>query len=216
LGDGTPPTAAQLHSHARSYYSPERSRHYDTAVAEVAALGLAANIITFIDFGFRVVSQARNVRDSFHGTTAEARELDLILQDVEKLNEAVLNHQNTRKKLTQDEERLLEMARECKKLATQLRESLNPLKMRDGRSKSMESMRVVISSFLHERSIMSLQKRPETLETRVRSNLASALQGYVPISGWFFELSSLALVEKRPQRSYHQTAGRHPARVCPI
>jgi hypothetical protein len=166
LGDATSPTTAQLHNHARSYYSPERFRHYDTTIAEVAALGLAANIITFIHFGFRVVSQARNVRDSSYGTTTEDWELDLILQDVEKLNEAVLNHQTPGKKLTQNEERLPEMVRECKRLVTQLRESLNALKMRDGRSKSMESVRVVISSFLHERSIMSLQEKARGLEDK--------------------------------------------------
>jgi hypothetical protein len=48
----------------------------------LAILGLAANIISFIDFAFKVVAETRNIRDHSQSTTTEIRELELIVEDV--------------------------------------------------------------------------------------------------------------------------------------
>jgi len=60
----------------------------------LALLGLASNILSFIEFGHRVVKETQCVRDSLHGTTVEAHELELIVEDVEKSNEMMIRENN--------------------------------------------------------------------------------------------------------------------------
>jgi hypothetical protein len=146
----------------------------------LTALGLVANIITFVEFGFRVLSQARDIRDSVHGSTADTRELEMILEDVRSSNDDVLLHrQATGQALTPDENRIVDMARQCHGLAMQLDEKIRDLKVRDGRSKTRESLRIVLLSLWYQKDIDGLQKRLEIFDARVRRNLASALQRYI-------------------------------------
>ncbi|KAI4694174.1 uncharacterized protein J4E84_002756 [Alternaria hordeiaustralica] len=66
----------------------------------LAIIGLVSNIISFIDFGIKFASGARNVRDSVHGTTAEVRELELIVEDVKRYHERVKKQQASGQKLS--------------------------------------------------------------------------------------------------------------------
>jgi hypothetical protein len=48
----------------------------------LAVVRLASNIVSFVDFGLRAVSEVRSIRNWIHGTTAETQELELIVDDV--------------------------------------------------------------------------------------------------------------------------------------
>ncbi|KAI0975368.1 hypothetical protein F4678DRAFT_420102 [Xylaria arbuscula] len=142
-----------------------------------ALIGLVSGIITFIDFGFKIVAEFKNVRDSIHGTTAEAHELRMIIDDVRNLNEQVKRQQLSRKDLSPDESRILDMVVECEKVATELLQAMNRLKRRDGaRSKILESARVAVRSFLKQEEIQALLSRLRLLSKHIREYLAGALQ----------------------------------------
>ncbi|KAJ8126063.1 hypothetical protein O1611_g7575 [Lasiodiplodia mahajangana] len=142
-----------------------------------ALIGLVSGIITFIDFGLKIVSEIKNVRDSVHGTTAEAHELGMIIDDVRHLNEQVKGQQLPGTDLLPDRLRMLAMVEECEKLASQLVEVTNTLKRRDGtRSKTLESARVAVRSFLKQDEIQALRSRLDHLNKHIREYLAGALQ----------------------------------------
>jgi len=143
----------------------------------VTIIGLVASILTFIDFGLKVVSGTRNVHDSAHGTTAEVRELDLIVADVRSSNDMVKKQQLSGRKLSEDEQQILAMVAECEKLVGELSKVISKLKVRaDARSKTLESARVFTRSFLKQGDIQALRTRLDKLDERIRRNIESAMQ----------------------------------------
>ncbi|KAI2631192.1 hypothetical protein GGS21DRAFT_168574 [Xylaria nigripes] len=140
-------------------------------------IGLVSGIISFIDFGLKVVSEAKHVRDSAHGTTAEIHELDLIIDDVRCSNDQVKRQQSSRAELSRDEARILAMVTECEKLVGELRQAINKVKKRDGaRFKTLESARVAFHSLLKQDEIQILRSRLDNLDRQISKNVESLLQ----------------------------------------
>jgi hypothetical protein len=142
----------------------------------LAILGLAANIISFIDFAFKVVAETRSIRDYSQSTTTEIRELELIVEDVQHHDANVFRRNIPKLKLSQDELRILAMVQECERLAVELRVIIGTLKVREGRLRTMESGRVMFNSIWKRRNVEGLQKRLESLDQRIRYNVSRALQ----------------------------------------
>jgi hypothetical protein len=143
----------------------------------ITIISLVASILTFVDFGLKVVSGTRNVRDSAHGTTTEIRELDLIVEDVRSSNDLVKKQQWSGRKLSKDEQLILAMVAECENLVGELEKTIRKLKVRaDVRSKTLESARVFTQSFLKQGDIQALRTRLEKLDERVRRNIENAMQ----------------------------------------
>jgi len=115
----------------------------------ITIIGLVSSIITLVDFGLKAVSGTKNVRDSLHGTTAEVRELDLIVEEVRLSNDLVKKQQSSGQKLSNGELHILAMVAECDQLVGELRKTINTLKIRaTARSKTLESARVFTQTFL--------------------------------------------------------------------
>jgi hypothetical protein len=142
----------------------------------LALLGLAANIIAFVDFAFKVVAETRNLRDAHQSSTSEIRELDLIVQHVQDHNANRLRENIDGIKLSRDEKNVLAMVQECERLAAELKEIIGTLKVREGRLRTMESGRVAIRSVWKRKDLQSLQKRLESLDQRIRISVSHALQ----------------------------------------
>jgi len=147
----------------------------------LAIIGLVSNIISFIDFGIKFASGARNVRDSVHGTTAEVRELELIVEDVKRYHERVKKQQASGQKLSVHEDHILGMVQQCRDIAEELRKAIARLHVREGRSKTIESSRVLFQSFWKQRDIVSLRTRLEALDKRVRLNVEYIIQRYLSL-----------------------------------
>ena len=145
----------------------------------LAIIGLVSNILSFIDFGIKFVSGTRSVRDSLHGTTAELRELELIVEDVEKYNEQVEKQQASGQKLSGHEKRILEMVKQCRAISEELHKAIDRLHVRQGRSKTLESSRVFFQSFWRQRDIISLQTRLQSLDMHIRQNIERIIRRYV-------------------------------------
>ncbi|KAI4621947.1 hypothetical protein J4E80_004322 [Alternaria sp. BMP 0032] len=104
----------------------------------LAIIGLVSNVLSFIDFGTKFVSGTRNVRDSLYGTTAEVRELELIVEHVEKYHEQVERQQASGQRLSVHEQRILDMVRQCRAISGELHKAIKRLHVREGRSKTIE------------------------------------------------------------------------------
>ena len=145
----------------------------------LAIIGLVSNILSFIDFGIKFASGTRNVRDSAHGTTTEVRELELIVEDVEKYHEQVQKQQASGQKLSVHEKRILDMVRQCRTIAGELHKAIDRLHVREGRSKTLESSRVLFQSFWKQRDIISLRTRLQALDVHIRQNIEYIIRRYV-------------------------------------
>ena len=152
-----------------------RSPHPDMA-DPIAIIGLAASIITFIDFGTKIVSAAISLRDSPDGTIPEAEELNLIIQDIRSLSSGIQDKMPA-KAMSEDERRILLMVSKCNELSAELMRILDKLKIRDQSwSRTVEAVRVTLQVAWKKKDVESLQRRLRDLERSLRGSLNRALQ----------------------------------------
>jgi hypothetical protein len=143
----------------------------------LAVIGLVAGVVTFVDFGFKVVSSSRGVRNSLSGTTAEVGELDLIIEDIRASHDRIKSGTKGDQKLSDDENRILLMVKESESLYEQLRHTISKLEVRgDVRSKALETVRVAFQSMWKQSDLDVLANRLNRLDQRIRGNLVFALQ----------------------------------------
>ncbi|KAI0441725.1 hypothetical protein F4803DRAFT_407988 [Xylaria telfairii] len=140
-------------------------------------IGLVSGIISLAEFGFKIVSETKTVYDSVHGTTAEADELIMIINNVRHLHGQVKGQHLSNRKLSFDESNVLAMVEECDALANKLEDTIATLKRRNGTvSRTLESARVAFRSFSKHDEIQALKSRLDALDQHIRSYLYRALQ----------------------------------------
>ncbi|KAL1966174.1 hypothetical protein VTN77DRAFT_4726 [Rasamsonia byssochlamydoides] len=123
------------------------------------AIGLAGNIIAFIDFGFEVVSAAQEIYASKTGTTPENEHLDFLAGKVYSLVISLQNKKST-SQMTADERNLNDLAVECTRLSRDLLDMLKDLKARKAGS-IKESLRALWRSIWMKKEKNELEKRLE-------------------------------------------------------
>ena len=145
----------------------------------LAIIGLVSNILSFIDFGIKLASETRNVRDSLHDTTAEVRELEIVVEDVERYHEKVQKLQSHGQELSVHEKSILGMVKYCRNIAEDLHKIIERLHVRQGRSKTLESSRVLFQGLWKQRDIEALRARLDALDKRIRVNVEHIIRRYV-------------------------------------
>ncbi|KAF7577897.1 hypothetical protein PtrM4_021370 [Pyrenophora tritici-repentis] len=143
----------------------------------LAIIGLVTNIIAFIDFGLKVASGVRNVRESMHGTTADIHELELILADVRRYNDQIRDKKRLGRSLSKHEAAILAMVRECNNVAYELQKAIEKLKVRTWRSRTLENGRIAFQTLRKQRYIDSLRERLDSLDKRIRDNIKHLIRG---------------------------------------
>ncbi len=140
-------------------------------------IGLTSSIITFVDFGVKVVRLARSIREA-NGSAPEVQELDLIAEEIRVLSDGVLRRRSTPARgRSVDEDRMLAMAAECRNLAVELRALLATLTVRgEAWSKTMELGRVMIQTFRKKGDIEGIWKRLNKLDQALRDSVRRSLQ----------------------------------------
>jgi hypothetical protein len=146
-----------------------------------AVIGLAASILTFVDFGVKVIALARSIRDSQDGTIPEAKELESVVEHVRAFS-ASLREASGDNSLNRDEQRILMISAKCDKLAAELGDVLKKLRVRDKAwSKKIDTTRVIIQAMWKKKDIDSLRDRLGHLEHSLREALNHTLQQSVHI-----------------------------------
>ncbi|KAI8716496.1 hypothetical protein NCS52_00943700 [Fusarium sp. LHS14.1] len=107
-------------------------------------IGLVSSIVAFVDFSIKIVSAVKSARDSVHDTLPE---------------------------LSQGEKHIMAMATECERLACELGEIVQKLKIKDGaRFRTIESSRIALRVLRKGRDIEDLRRRIDNLDVRIRAN----------------------------------------------
>ncbi|KAH5096643.1 hypothetical protein HBI56_137370 [Parastagonospora nodorum] len=143
----------------------------------ISILGLVAGIITFVDFGYKVISGSKSARDSIQGRTPDVARLNKIVQEIRLMNAALVSQISGQRKPSPLEKHVIEMVQESEKLNLQLHKEIEKLTMRsETRFKHLESGRVALQSIRSHKSLQSLGKELLVLDHRVRSGIQMVLE----------------------------------------
>ncbi|KAI1418066.1 hypothetical protein F5Y13DRAFT_150473 [Hypoxylon sp. FL1857] len=106
------------------------------------AIGLAGNIITFLDFGYKLISTAKSIRTSASGASAYNDDLSYQTKQIQQLADNLKVSKST-SSLSKQELSLLQVASDCKRVSVELAKLLDKLKARNPGSKR-EALRATI------------------------------------------------------------------------
>jgi hypothetical protein len=83
------------------------------------AIGLASNIVQFVDFSWKLIAESRAIYKSSEGASEENLTLSAITNDVAKLSNAI--------RASSYDDQLEPMAKECTAIAKELSDALDKL-----------------------------------------------------------------------------------------
>jgi hypothetical protein len=86
-------------------------------------IGLAGNIVQFIDFSLKIVSKASEIRQSADGVLSENFDLEIVTKDLVAINARLgdsLQAPRVANDLTQEQRRLDDLRRHCAEVAYEL------------------------------------------------------------------------------------------------
>lgn len=121
----------------------------------LTAIGLAGNILAFIDFSYRVISGVNEVLSTPSGMTPENERLTVLVQDLNVVTHELITDIPAR---TENEKQLCALAANCHVLSGELSEILRRLKVGDKKSK-WEGLMVKWRSTRKEKEIDSIEQR---------------------------------------------------------
>jgi hypothetical protein len=121
-----------------------------------AAIGLASNIISFVDYSTKIVNGAREIYDSTSGMTQENKSLESIVSEMKELSSKLLPHTGSAR--SENEEALCRIAAECNIISDHILEHLSKTKPKDSKSKRDVLFAAVKNKF-REKERLELEKR---------------------------------------------------------
>lgn len=162
------------------------------------AIGLADNIINFIEFACKIVYGGYQILNSASGMTPENTTLSVLLDDLNAVTKGLLVDLPGPNR-TENEEELCRLAAACHELSMELAEVLSLLKVTDRRSR-WQSMKVKWRSIRKERNIEAIERRLSKFQSQILIRLHLMIRYVARLS------FSLPHVDKQQQRGKQQPA----------
>jgi hypothetical protein len=142
----------------------------------VSIVGLLSGAITFVEFGYKLVSGTKHIRESLNGRAQEMDELELKLEDVKTFYNAINAQIATGQTTLNNDTHMTKLVKECETLCGELRRLMGKLVVRkQTTSKTWESSRVAFRTLLKRKEIENLTKRLESLDQLVHRNIERTL-----------------------------------------
>ena len=104
----------------------------------ISAAGLASNVLSFIDFGIKVLAKTKEIHESYDGSLLEHREIRLAAERCGRLRHSIddsLSLLPVTESLTPAEIVLQDVAKECQDMAKEFCATLDGLAARSGQSR---------------------------------------------------------------------------------
>ena len=143
----------------------------------LTAIGLASNILSFIDFGVKVVSGAIEIHESTSGITEETRSTKTIVTEIRHFASKLQPPDHAQ--LTGDEKSLCTLANECDALAKQIIALIEKAEPKSPKSKSA-SLRAAVKTMWYESDRRKLEERL----SKCRGQLGLQLQYLTRLEGY--------------------------------
>jgi len=132
----------------------------------LSALGLASNVLQFIDFTSKLFSLASEVYHSANGASKETEELEVIIKHLQSLCEGVWQPlKDPGEKYPQDNG-LRELSRKCFEAGDELLQALQSLQMK-GTSKRWNSFCSALTTIWKQKDINKMRGRLESLKSEL-------------------------------------------------
>jgi hypothetical protein len=110
------------------------------------AIGLAGNIVQFVDFSIKIVSKASEIKQSTDGVLRENWDLEIVTKGLIAINARLKDSVHSPGiALTQEHHRLDDLRERCTEVAGELLDALNELKARGSKSR-WKSLRHALKS----------------------------------------------------------------------
>jgi N-terminal domain on NACHT_NTPase and P-loop NTPases len=140
----------------------------------ITCLGIASALVQFVDFGTKIISEAKELYTSVHGASAENFELESITSDLSQLSKK-LSLPTSGEQVTDDEKELRKVAGSCKEVANELLEALHEIKV-VGAHRKWQSFRQALRNVMKREKIQSISARLERLQKQVQLRLINILR----------------------------------------
>jgi len=138
----------------------------------LTALGLASNIIQFVDFASKLFSTTKKLYASKAGAGSEHLELESLAQHIKKLAEGAKPYNSPGSKSGPDEENtLVELGNQCVSISRELLGVLNSLKLKGDQHRSWESFIQAVKTEWKKDDIESLQRRLDRMSNQLNARI---------------------------------------------
>jgi hypothetical protein len=134
------------------------------------ALGLAADVIKFLDFGSKLLSDARDIRNSAKGMSAEHADLDAITANLSELCSNLAGTEPPSYRSSADEKAIHTLARSAKDIGDELRSSLQRVQRPNARNSHLSSVRQSLQWILN-RDVGRLRARLDEIRSQLSMHL---------------------------------------------
>jgi hypothetical protein len=145
----------------------------------LSALGLAANIIQFIEFGSKLVSKSVQQYNSVAGSAADKQDVELVTRHVHTLAEDIIGTTTAKGTLSRNEDALKQLAQSCARAASELIVILESLKLgKDvrGGKRMVQSLRQALRSMGQESRIDAFGHKLDDFRSELTLNLVMLTQ----------------------------------------
>lgn len=137
------------------------------------AVGIAANVVQFLDFGSRFISSCWEIYTSSRDGTGEFHDLQIITEDFDKVLKDLKRSDHDGKYLPEEDRGFQPLVASCQGLSDQLLDSLHKINS-PKKVRKRDAVREIIKNLWHN-EISSLQVRLE----RLRQELIVHLLGLI-------------------------------------
>jgi hypothetical protein len=146
--------------------------HYYVAqtMDALTAIGLASNIVAFVDFTTKLLNAAHTLYVSTAGTTAENLELELLGDHVRILATKASSTPQLCQPFSKEDAALIDLATQCNQVSNQLAVILNGLKAQ-GPHKKWKSIYQALRSSRHAAEIEAIQNRLDRIRDQMSSHM---------------------------------------------
>lgn len=141
----------------------------------LSALGLASNILQFVEFGCKLVSDGYELHEN--GSLSGVDELELVTKDLICLAKdlTAVNPPQSKTSPSADGDGLQQLAASCKSIADELIHVLSSLKPRNSHN-GIESFRAAFRKARKKGAIENLEKRLEKIQNQLNIRLIAMLR----------------------------------------
>jgi hypothetical protein len=163
----------------------------------ISALGLAGNVVQFVEFCGNVVSESRRNYRSTTDTSLENTELESIAEDLRRLTTQLHSSDGDRAISAAGDQELTKLLVSCNEVADELLRAVELLKVKQGPHRKWNSFRQAFLSVLSKDKLARLQSRLAAIREQITLHLVSSIRSVLPYSMFI----SHSLVLLRPTQA---------------
>ena len=148
----------------------------DIKMAEtIVALGIAANVIGFVEFGVRTISTFWRFVRSGADTNTAVPDVESTTRDLQKLLENIQSSSASSNDASEDERDLYQLAEDCQNVARDILGLLSKISLPD-QSRKRDALRAACKTVFREDEVKSLQARLELFRSQLTLHLLASLR----------------------------------------